>query len=180
MENRHGVGIGFQSSHIATDSAGSFGIRSFPVSYTGRYGGEWAAQVRLSVFFPLRANQDDISFSPRAEYDGTQQFDTFVAPNLRFTEVYGWDIDSGLGAHFHYVRFHSTRYVEWSSAAMGLGIATSARTPIGKEFWNGRGELGVHGDLSYDFIDLSRGGDLTGAVQGQLMVSISWAMGLAP
>lgn len=179
FEHRNSVGIGYQSGHIATDSAGSFHFRSFPLSFAGRYGGDWAAQLRMSLLFPLRARQGDEAFSPRAEYDKTQQYDAFLAPNFRFTRLLGWEIDAGLGAHFHFVRFRSTHYVEWSSAAMGMGLSAAGRTPLSEEFWGGHGELGLHGDINYDFIDFSRGGDLTGGVQAQFHVSVGWAMGTA-
>ncbi len=177
FEHRHSVGIGYQSGHIATDEAGSFHFRSFPLAYLGRFGGPIGAELRIATLFPLRARQEDIAFAPRAEYDRTQQYDALVAANYRFSEILGWELESGLGPHFHYVRFQSTEYVEWSSAAMGLGISTTGRTPISEEFWGGHGELGVRGDISYDFIDLSRGGHMNGAVQAQLLVLVGFAMG---
>ena len=177
FEHHHSVGIGYQSGHLATDEAGSFHFRSFPVSYLGRYGGDWAAELRLSTLFPLRARQGDLAFSPRAKYDRTQQYDALLAPNYCFSEVSGFDIDTSLGAHFHFVRFQSTEYVEWSSAALGVAAGATARTPLSEEFWGGHGELAVRGDLAYDFIDLSRGGHLNGGVQAAFFVYVGWAMG---
>lgn len=116
-------------------------------------------------------------FAPRAEYDRTGQYDALVAPTYRFSEIMNWQLEAGLGPHFHYVRFQSTEFVEWSSAALGAGASVTGRTPISEEFWNGHGELGVRGDLSYDFIDLSRGGHMNGGVQAQLLVFVGVAVG---
>lgn len=180
FEHRHSVGIGYQSGHIATEEAGVFHFRSFPVSYLGRLGGPIGVELRVATLFPLRARQENVAFAPRAEYDRTQQYDALVAPTYRFSKLVGWEIEAGLGPHFHYVRFQSTEYVEWSSAAMGLGTSATGRTPISEEFWGGHGELGIRGDISYDFIDLSRGGHMNGAVQAQFLVFVGWAMGALP
>lgn len=177
FEHRHGVGVGYQSVHISAREADSFHLRSFPLSYTGRYGGTIGAELRIATLFPLRARQGDLKFSPRAEYEGAQQFDAFLAPNVRFSRVLAWEIDSGLGAHFHYARFRSTEYVEWSTGAFGLGASAAARTPLSQEFWAGHGELSVLGHLAYDFVDLSRGGHMTGGVVAQVLVTVGYALG---
>lgn len=177
LEHRHGVGIGYQSGHIRAEEAGSFHFRSFPLAYLGRYGGDLGAEVRIATLFPLRVRQEDLAFSPRAEYDRTQQYDALVAPNYRFREIGNWHFDAGLGPHFHYVRFQSTEYVEWSSAALGAGASFTGRTSISDSVLGGHGEFGARGDLSYDFIDLSRGGHMNGGVQAQLLVFIGVSLG---
>lgn len=177
FEHRHDLGIGFQSGHVATEDAGSFHFRSFPVAYLGRLGGDLGVEMRLAALFPLRARQEDVKFAPRAEYDRTEQYDALIAPNYRFTEIANFQIEAGLGPHFHYVRFQSTEYVEWSSAALGAGASATGRTALTDEFRAGHGEFGLRGDLSYDFIDLSRGGQMNAGVQAQLLVFVGWAMG---
>lgn len=179
FEHHHALGIGYHSGHIASDTSGSFHFRSFPVSYVGRLGGDWAAHLRVAMLFPLRARQGALTFSPAAEYDRTQVWDSLVGATHRFTRVLGFELETGAGAHFHYVRYQSTTYVEWSSAALGLGLSANARRSILPELW-GRPEMGVGADLSYDFIDLSRGGDLSGGVQGQLLVFLGGAWGAPP
>ncbi len=177
FEQRHAIGVGYQAGVISAEDAGAFHFRSFPVGYLGRLGGRYGAELRIATLFPLRARQEDIAFAPRSEYDQTQQWDALLAPNYRFTRLGAWDLDAGLGPHFHYVRFQSTKYVEWSSAALGLGASATGRTPISEDFWGGHGELGARGDLSYDFIDLSRGGAMKGGVQAQFLVFVGWTMG---
>jgi hypothetical protein len=177
FEHRHGVGVGYQSVHISAKETESFHLRSFPLSYAGRYGGTVGAELRVATLFPLRARQGELKFSPRAEYEHAQQFDAFLAPNLRFSKVFAWQLDSGLGAHLQYVRFRSTEYVEWSTGALGLGASAGARTPLSQEFWAGHGELSVLGHLAYDFIDLSRGGHMTGGVVAQVLVTVGYALG---
>lgn len=176
FEHRHAVGVGYHSGHVFSETAGGFHFRSFPVSYVARLGGDWAALVRVSALFPLRARQEDLTFSPRSEYERTQQWDALCGATFRFTQIAGFDVDAGLGAHFHYARFQSTTYVEWSTAALGLGLGAGVRRAILPEVW-GRPEVGLLGDLSYDFIDLSRGGDMAGGVQGQLLVSLGGVWG---
>ena len=177
FEHRHGVGAGYHSAHISAREKESFHFRSFPLSYAGRYGGDIGAELRVASLFPLRARQGVLTFSPRAEYDRAQQFDALLAPNVRFSRLFAREIDSGFGAHFHYARLRSTEYVEWSSAALGLGASVAARTPLSQEFWAGHGELSVLGLLAYDFIDLSRGGHMTGGVVAQVLVTVGYAMG---
>jgi hypothetical protein len=130
----------------------------------------------VAALFPLRARQGSLTFSPRAEYERTQAWDSLLGATHRFTEVLGFDLDAGAGAHFHYVRYQSTTYVEWSSAALGLGLGAGARRSVLPEVW-GRPEVGLNADLSYDFLDLSRGGDLSGGVQGQLLVFVGGTWG---
>lgn len=177
VEHRHDLGVGYQSGHINGEDAGSFHFRSLPVSYLGRLGGDLGVEIRIAALVPLRARQEDVKFAPRKEYERTQQYDALVGPSYRLTEFLNWKIDAGLGPHFHYVRFQSTEYVEWSSAALGLGASTTGRTPITKELPAGHGEFGVRGDFSYDFIDLSRGGHMNGGLQAQVLLFVGWAMG---
>lgn len=179
FEHRHGVGIGYQSGHIRTEESGSFHFRSVPLAYLGRFGGDFGAEIRIATLFPLRARQEEFVFAPRAEYDRTQQYDALIAPNYRFDEIADWLIEVGLGPHFHFVRFQSTEYVEWSSAALGAGASATARRPISEAFWGAHGEFGLRGDLSYDFIDLSRGGHMNGGAQAQLLVFLGFALGVA-
>jgi hypothetical protein len=177
FEHRHGLGIGYQFAHVGSDSGGSYQLQSLPISYVGRYGGDFAAMTRVGLLVPLSASDGGHSFSPQAEYDRTRAFDVFVGPNYRFTKIWGWSLDAGLGPHINYTRFQSTQYVEWTNAAVGLAAACGARTPLGAGFWGGVPEVGVQVDFSYDFIDLAHGGDLSAGVAGQALVSLSWAMG---
>lgn len=156
---------------------GGFHFRSLPISYVGRLGGDVGVDLRLAALVPLRARQEDLKFAPKKEYDRTEQYDALLGPTYRFADLWGWQMDAGLGPHFHYVRFQSTEYVEWSSAALGLGAFTTARTPITKEFSAGRAEFGARGDLSYDFIDLSRGGHMNGGIQAEFLLFLGFAMG---
>gem|GEM_PF-2318882 len=169
FEHRHALGAGYQFGYISAKSGGRYDLRSFPVSYIGRYGGDWAGAFRLSALVPLRASSGDQSFSPSDEYDSTQAYDAVTGLSRRFSEVYGFKIDALLGVHFH--------YVEWSSSAIGVAAGANARHPIGAGFWGGRPEVGVHLELAYDAIDLSHGGDLGSGIQGQAQVSVGWLMG---
>lgn len=177
FEHRHNLGIGYQSGHIQAEGVGRFHFRSLPISYLARLGGDLGVELRLAALVPLRARQEDVKFAPRKEYERTESYDALVGPSYRFAELSTWQMDAGIGPHFHYVRFQSTEYVEWSSAAFGLGASTTGRSPLTKEFSTGRGEFGVRGDLSYDFIDLSRGGQMNGGIQAQVLLFLGWAMG---
>lgn len=177
MEHRHALGTGYHFGHITAKEGRSFRFRNLPISYYGRYGGDWAATLRASLLFPLRASDGEVQFAPRSEYDQTQMVDWLLGASRRYRGLMGWDVDAGLGAHFHFARLRSTTYVEWSTAALGLGLVGAARKSLGAGLGGGYPELGLHFDLNYDFIDLSRGGDLVGGVQGQLGVSIGWTLG---
>lgn len=176
FEHHHALGSGYHWGNISSETAGGFHLRSVPVTYLGRYGGTWAAALRMGPLFPLRARQGDLKFSPRAEYEQTEQWDAFLGASRRFSDLGGFLLDAALGAHMNYVRFRSNTYVEWSSAAAGLGLGASARRRLTTGLWGSQVEWGGSFDLSYDFIDLSRGGDLQGAVQSQslLFVGVAW------
>ena len=177
MENRHALGVGYQIGYVSTESNGPFNFGSLPISYVGRYGNDWAGLLRMTVLVPLRAGDPQSKFSPRAEYESTQSYDIFTGVDRRFGPFLQWEIDAGLGPHFNYTRFQSTRYVEWSAAALGFGMSFNARRRIGLEYDWGYPELGVHVDVSDDFIDLSRGGDLSNAIQAQFLLSLGVAFG---
>jgi hypothetical protein len=177
FEHHHALGVGYQSGHISSETAGAFHLRALPFSYVGRYGGGWAALVRLSALLPLRARQGELKFAPRAEYNETEEWDSFVGVARRFPGPMGFDLDAALGAHFHYVRFRSQTYVEWSAAASGLGLGATARRVLFPRLWGGRGEWGAAVDMNYDFIDISRGGDLRSGVQVQCLAFVGWAWG---
>lgn len=177
FEHHHAVGSGYHWGNISSETAGAFHLRSVPVSYLGRYGGTWAAFVRMGPLFPLRARQGERKFSPRAEYEQTEQWDAFLGVSRRFSDTLGFELDAAFGAHVNYVRFRSPTYVEWSSAALGLGLGAAARRRLATGLWGSRIEWGGSFDLSYDFIDLSRGGDLRGAVQSQTVLFLGAAWG---
>lgn len=177
FEHRHAAGVGYQFAHVQSKTQGGYGLGSLPISYLGRYGGEWAALFRLSVLVPLRASDGENSFSPASEYERTQAYDSLLAANYRFTEWSGWHVEAGLGPHFNFTRFQDPEYVEWSSASLGLGAMWGARRFVGTSFWGGRPELGLQLDFSFDFIDLAHGGDFAAGLQGQALVSVGWAMG---
>jgi hypothetical protein len=107
-------------------------------------------------------------------------YDALLAPSYRFSEFGKWSVETGLGPHFHYVRFQSTEYVEWSSAAVGLGASATGRTRVTEVFRGAHGEVGARGELSYDFIDLSRGGHMNGGIQAQLLIFAGIALGGGP
>lgn len=178
MEHRHAFGTGYHFGHVSAKEGRSYRFRNLPISYQGRYGGDWAAMARVSVLMPLRATDGEVTFAPRSEYDQTQMYDWLLGANHRYRGVLGWDVDAGLGAHAHFARLRSDKYVEWSTSSLGLGLATAARKAVGPGLWGGHPELGIHLDLNYDFIDLSRGGDLVGGVQGQVGVSLGWTFGV--
>ncbi len=177
FEHHHGLGVGYQFGHVAAESGGSYDLHSLPISYVGRYGGNWAAMTRLSVLIPLRASDGVQSFMPQSEYDRTQAFDFILGANYRLTEIWDWTLEAGFGPHMNYTRFQSTQYVEWTNAALGLAGVCGARRSWGAGFLGGVPEVGIQLDFSYDFIDLAHGGDLSSGIQGQALVSLGWVMG---
>lgn len=177
FEHRHAAGVGYQFAHVQSKTQGGYGLGSLPISYLGRYGGDWAALLRLSVLVPLRASDGENSFSPSSEYERTQAYDSLLAANYRFGEWWGWHAEAGLGPHFNFTRFQSPEYVEWSTASLGVGALWGARRFVGTGFWGGRPEVGLQLDFSFDFIDLAHGGDFASGLQGQALVSVGWAMG---
>ena len=180
FEHHHGLGVGYQFGHVAAESGGSYVLHSLPMSYVGRYGGDFAGMTRLSVLIPLRASDGVQSFTPQSEYDRTQAFDFILGANYRFTEIWDWTLEAGFGPHMNYTRLQSTQYVEWTNVALGLAGLCAARRNWGAGFWGGVPEIGVQLDFSYDFIDLAHGGDLNSGVQGQALVLIGWVMGGEP
>lgn len=177
FEHRHALGTGYHFSHVASDQERGFSFHSFPVTYVGRYGGDWAAGLRLSYFVPVHAQQASVGINPREQYDSTLGLDALLGPNYRLSLVPGWMLDVTVGVHANYLQLLSDRFVEWSSATMGLGSQVGIRHRIDTDIGGAVPELGVHGDINVDFIDFSRGGDLKVGVQTQWIATVGWSWG---
>jgi len=177
LEQHHALGTGYHWGRGQSSDAGKFHLSSLPVTYTGRYGEEWALLLRASILFPLAVSDELLSISPRAEYESVQSFDMLLAVDKHLVSLLSWKTDLGLGPHIHSTRMRSSRYVEWSTAGLGLGISVNTRRSLARQWKGLTPEIGLHSDFSYDFIDLSRGGKISGAVQAQFLISLGLLIG---
>jgi hypothetical protein len=177
LEHRHGARIGYQVDRFTADSAGPFVFHSPALSYEGRYGSDWAGALRMSVLFPIHATDGVSTFSPPKEYDSVRSLDALLAVNHRFLRLSGWAFDGSLGPHVHFTRLRSSDYVEWTSSSMGLGLSAAVRRLLLQPLGAGLLEWGAHFDLSYDFVDFSHGGDLSGVLSAAASLSVAFAGG---
>jgi hypothetical protein len=180
FEHRQGARVGAQIDRFRSASAGAFVFYSPFIGYEGRYGADWAASLKFSYLVPVHASDGVSKFAPSRHYDQVRSFDAFVGVDRRFARYQGWSFEGALGPHGHFTRLRSSRYVEWSSASMGVGMSAAASRPSPPSLKMKWLHFGAQLDLSYDFVDFSHGGDLSGVFSAALSFSLAFVGGVAP
>ncbi len=172
-ETRHGVALSLASQSISTDDDRKFGITSPGVGYGFHYIDEALGFLgTFQVLVPVHARQDGEGVNVLSSYDTAYGIDMIVAATRTSDPTADWSIYGGIGAHFNVVRLNDALLRDFEHASTGAAFLVGTRNDLGTEWLGGALGWSARFDFTADPIDLARGGNLSWAVAGQLVVAV--------